>query len=202
MTVSTAMWHIIRTKPRAEYMAATELGRDGFEICFPRIKVARPRMGHTDDPLFPGYLLIKCHVDGEDRPVFRQRHQVLGWVRFGDDIPSLPNEAVAEIMDQLESTNNSGGLWKSFQTGDQVRLVTKNLDTLARVIEGAKSPSSKAKVLLHFMGRLIQAQVPWEDLRSTEETSTEIVRLPRRTRGKGRWARGFGPRDTALIAGH
>ena len=59
MTISTAAWHIIRTKPRAEYMAARELDRDGFEIFFPRIKVAQPRVGHTDDPLFPGYLLIK-----------------------------------------------------------------------------------------------------------------------------------------------
>ena len=198
MTISTAAWHIIRTKPRAEYMAARELDRDGFEIFFPRIKVAQPRVGHTDDPLFPGYLLIKCHLEGENRPVFRERHQVLGWVRFGDDIPSLPDETVAEITGYVESTNNGGGLWESFQPGQQVRVVTKNLDTLARVIEGAKSPSSKAKVLLHFMGRLIQAQVPWADLRPTEETSTEFARLPRRTRGKGRWTRGFGPSGTNL----
>jgi len=201
MTAVAAKWHIIRTKPRAEYIAASELGRDGLEIFFPRIKVAHPRMGHTDDPLFPGYLLIKCHVTGEDRPMFRERHQVLGWVRFGDEIPSIPDDAVEEIFDQLESTNISGGLWKSFLPGEQVRVVTKNLDTLARVIEGAKSPSSKAKVLLHFMGRLIQAEVPWENLRSTEESSKGIVRLPRRTRGNGRWTRGNGPRENALTTG-
>ena len=44
-----------------------------------------------------------------------------------------------------------------------------------------------------FMGRLIQAQVPWSDLQPVQDRPPEKARIPRRTRGQGRWVRGFGP---------
>ena len=64
-------WRVIRTEPRAEYLAAQELGRDGFEVLFPRVKVTQPRKGHSDMPLFPGYLFLRCDADTGAWPVFR-----------------------------------------------------------------------------------------------------------------------------------
>ena len=189
-------WYVIRTEPRTEYLAADELARDGFEILFLRVKVIRPRVGHTDIPLFPGYLLIRCHPEAEGWPVFRPGHRVLGWVGFAGEVPSLPDEAVTELMQRVDAINGGGGLWKRFQAGERVRIVSHSLEGLAEVVEAAKSPQARVKVLLNFMDRLVSAQVPWEHLRPVEEGTTHPERVSRRTRGHGRWIRGFAPRAT------
>ena len=80
--------------------------------------------------------------------------------------------------------------------GEQVRVVSGNIETLAEVLQEAKSPDAKATVLMQFMGRLIQAQVPWEDLRPVDDNPPQMPALPRRTRGRKRWINGFGPRTS------
>lgn len=185
-------WRVIRTEPRAEYLAAGELGREGFEVFFPRVIVAHPRLGHTDTPLFPGYLFLRCDPDADGWPVFRPAHRVLGWVRFGGEVPSLPEEFVGDLNRRLESANGGEGLWRRFRPGEVVRVVSDSIEGFAQVVEEAKSPRARAKVLLEFMGRLVQAQVPWDSLRPVANESYGTYRQLRRTRGKGRWIRGFG----------
>ena len=53
-------WYVLRTEPRAEYMATREMDRDGFEVFFPCVEAAHSRFGHADTPLFPGYLFLRC----------------------------------------------------------------------------------------------------------------------------------------------
>lgn len=188
-------WFVVQTESSAEYLAADQLGRDGFEVFFPRIKTVCPRTGHVDTPLFPGYLFLRCDPSNQ-RWLFRPAHRVVGWVRFGGELPSLPDEVMSEIKSRLAVINSEGGLWNRFRPGEQVRIVSNSLEGYAKVIEGAKSPGARVKVLIEFMGTLVSAQVPWESIRSVNEDET-TVRIPRRTRGKGRWIGGFEPRALA-----
>ncbi len=190
-------WYVARTEPRAEFMAADELGRDGIEVFFPRIKAPFPRLGHTDTPLFPGYLFLRCDPNAEGWPSFRRKHRIAGWVTFGGEVPCLPDEVMAELMTRWETIKLQGGILKRFPRGQKVRIVGGGMETVAEVLEEAKSPQAPAKVLLHFMGRLIQAQVPWENLQPADDEPMETQRIPRRTRGKGRWIRDNGHRALA-----
>jgi transcriptional antiterminator RfaH len=192
-------WYVARTEPRAEFLAANELSRDGYEIFFPRVKSVYPRVGHADMPLFPGYLFLRCDPDADGWPSFRRIHRILGWVGFGGEVPCLPDEVVIDMKERLESINNQGGVWRRFEAGEKVRVVSHTMEGLAEVVEVARSPQSRVKVLLQFMGRLIQVQVPWENLRSIDVQTWEKQRFPRRTRGKGRWIRSYGPRPVPSI---
>ena len=125
--------------------------------------------------------------------MFRPAHRVASWVNFGGERPWLPDEVVAELMTRLETINQEGGLGRRFRIGEKVRVVSGTVESLAEVVEEAKSPQARAKVLLHFMGRLVQAKVPWENLRPVEDLPAEKQRPARRTRGRNRWIRGFGP---------
>jgi hypothetical protein len=100
---------------------------------------------------------------------------------------------MAGLMERWETINRQGGVLRRFPPGEKVRIVSGNLQGLAQVVEEAKSPQARAKVLLQFMGRLVQAEVPWESLRPLGDQPAERTRIPRRTRGGGRWIRGFGP---------
>ena len=189
-------WFVVRTESRAEYLAADELERDGFEVFFPRVKSVNPRIGRLDIPLFPGYLFLRCDPATHGWPSFRLAHRVLGWVKFGGEIPSLPDRVITTLKDSLAGLNSEGAPWGRFRPGEQVRIVSHSLEGYAQVIEGAKSPQGRVKVLLEFMGRLVSAQVPWENIQSFDAEESSF-RRPRRTRGRGRWIGGFGPRSPA-----
>jgi transcriptional antiterminator RfaH len=186
-------WYVIRTEPQADSLAAWELQRAGFEIYSPRVKAVRPKSERAEAPLFPGYLFLRWDLERQGKPSFQDAPHVLGWVSFGGITPPVPDEIIAELAQRVDALNSGGGLWRRFQTGEKVRVVSNAVEGLAEVTEEAKSPRSRVKVLMEFMGRLVPVQVPWESLRPIESGSNVKSRAPRRTRGRGRWIRGFEP---------
>ncbi len=189
-------WYVLRTRPRSEYLAARALEREGFERYFPQLVTSKRGAGRTEMPLFPGYLFVRYDFNDATRASVQRLSGILGWVKFNGHAPSIPDEVVAEIDRRVESVNRAGGLWRRFRIGDKVRVVSGKMEGLAQVLEEPDSARSPVRVLLEFMGRLVPAQVPWHSLQPVYETSlpTGHHHLQRRTRGKGRWIRGFGPR--------
>ena len=187
-------WYVLRTEPMAEYIAAEGLVRDGYEVFFPTVKSLFHRAGHSDAPLFPSYLFIRCDPEVDGSPVFRPSNRIAGWVNFGGEVPTVPDDVMAELTRRLDAIKGGEGLWKRFAPGDKVRVLSTTLDSVAEVVEESKSAQGKAKVLLQFMGRVIQAQVPWEYLKPLQDQPFPKLRPARRTRGKGRWIEGFGHR--------
>lgn len=182
-------WYAVRTEPRAEYQAASQLTQDGFDIFFPRVQSPDPRVGHTDLPLFPGYLFLKCDPETEGWPSFRAGHRIANWVSFGGDIAWIPDDDVTKLMERVENINSHGGQWRRYSPGELVQVLSHGMEAVAEVVEEPKSPEGRVKVLLEFMGRVVSAQVAWRDLRPITDN---LHRKPRRTRGKGRWIRGPG----------
>lgn len=188
----SAKWYVIRTQPSSEYLAAGELQRDGIEVYLPCISVALPRPGRTDAPLFPGYLFLRCNPEEGGWPTFRLGRKVYGWVRFGDNVPSIPDEFIEELKQSLSNMKSSGSMWHRYKKGDQVRVMSGKIEGLAEVLEGSASPQSRVSVLLQFMGGQVKAQIPWGDIRPMEPGNRETELRQRRTRGRGRWINGHG----------
>jgi len=188
------MWYVARTEPRAEFTAAAELTRDGYDVFLPSINDPNPRQGRTKMPLFPGYIFLSHDPEGGGWPEFRGVHRIAGWVRFGGEIPCLPDSDVVELMDRLDVIDRQGGMLHTFSAGDKVCVDTGIMQCLAEVVEGFKSPQGRAKVLLQFMGRQVLAHLPWENLEPMEEGLEGIPRPRRRTRGGGRWINNSGAR--------
>jgi hypothetical protein len=138
-------------------------------------------------------LFLKWDLEGEGKPSFHGAPHVSGWVSFEGVAPSVPDEVISELASRIEHINNEGGLWRRFETGDKVRIVSGTLEGLAEVVEATSSPRSRVRVLMQFMGRLVSAQVPWNSLEPLEERPEERGKPPRRTRGQGRWIRSAQP---------
>jgi transcriptional antiterminator RfaH len=187
-------WYVIRTQPQADHLAALELRQAGYEIFSPTVKDLHPKKGNDHTPLFPGYIFLHWNLEGRGRPSFQAAPHVAGWVSFDGEVPCVPDEVVADLAHRVESINSHGGLWRRFKCGEKVRVVSRVVQTLAEVVEEPRSPQSRVKVLMEFMGRLVSAQVPWENLQPVESTvGNGHSPSSRRTRGRGRWIRGFGP---------
>ena len=189
-------WYLVRTRPLSEYMAAAALERSGHEFYFPLVKTPRPRIGYNDAPLFPGYLFVRHKVNGSGLPVIRRMAGIVGWVQFDGFVPSVPDCVITDLAQRVEALNRDGGDWTRYRLGQKVQVVSGKVESVAEVLEEPKSPQSRIRVLLNFMGRLVPARVSWHDLRPISDESASLYgwRRPRRTRGNGRWVHGFGPR--------
>ncbi len=184
---SPPQWFVVRIQPKTDGSATRELAQDGFQVFSPHITTPPYHKGMGESPLFPGYLFLQCPPEMAGRLTFRPGHRVAGWVNFGGVIPPVPQEVVAGLMQRVEQINRDGGLWRRFKAGETVNVITGGVDTLAEVVAEAKSPEGRVKVLLSFMGRMVEAQVPHHSLSPAEGAPATAHPLPRRTRGRGRW---------------
>ena len=68
---------------------------------------------------------------------------------------------------------------------------------MAEILEEVESYDTNVRVLLDFMGQWVTAKVPWKSLKPATlsfDFPHRVNNRARRTRGRGRWIRGFGPR--------
>ena len=190
-------WYAARTRPLAEYVARDNLETAGIEVFLPCAQVPKPRQGHQDMPLFPGYLFLHYDLEKLGWSWLSRVPQVAGLVSFEGEAPSLPDDVIDELTHRIEAVNKSGGVSTWFQPGERVRVTVGPTESLAKVVEDAKSPQSRVRVLLEFLGRLVEADVPWKNVQplgAHRLRGNWNGQPPRRTRGKGRWIRGHGPR--------
>ena len=191
-------WYAVHTKPRIEFLAEAELKRRGFETFCPRVKATQSRADQSHLALFPGYLFLQCDHETLGWPSFRRAHWIIDFVKFGGEIPSLPDEDIVSLKD-CETTNHDGGLSERFLAGENVLVISDHFQGLAQVVEGNKSPNARVRVLLAFMGRMVRAQVPLQHLGRTEgrelreegtgHKATPKATATRGTRGRNRWIR-------------
>lgn len=184
-------WYAVRTRPLAEYQARVRLESMGLEVFLPCSRTRRNRSGHEDTPLFPGYLFLRYEAEERGWRRLYRVPQVLGPVAFADEVPALPNKVIDDLKDRVAAINGTGRLWTRFIPGDRVQVSLGPIESLARVVEEALSPEARVTVLLQFLGRQVEAQVPWRDVRPPSTQGLLIGnwsgRIPRGTRGKGRW---------------
>jgi len=176
-------WYVARTEPRSEHLAKDRLERDGYQVFLPRIRSTNINPRNEFVPLFPGYLFLK--VD-QGVSSIKPSHRLMGWVSFDGETPWIPDSIMDELMLKVNEINGQGGLWRRFKAGDKVEVISGSIQGLGEVIKDGKSSTSRILVLLQFMGRLLQAQIPREYVWPVQEQRVDRIKAPRRTRGGGR----------------
>ena len=204
-------WYVARTKFQAEYRARDHLQAKAIECFLPTVSTPFPRRGREGTPLFPGYLFVRYEWQRWGTTPLRWGQGLMGLVTFEGVVPSVPDEVIDELRQRVAEIDGSGGLWRRFRAGDRVlvRLGSGGSGSLGEVVEGAKSPQGRVRVLLGFLGQLARADVPWRNVRLAPDGDAG-VRKPdhpgpfeaspagtqgrprRRTRGRGRYLHGVG----------
>ncbi len=190
----TRRWYAARTKPLKEYTSKDRLEGEGFEVFLPCVKTLRPRRGRRDIPLFSSYLFLRCDLEGQDGGPMRGLPDFVRLVGFGGIVPPVPDEVIGELTRRVEAVNGAGGLWTRFRPGDTVRVALGPIDSLGEVVAESKSRRARVRVLLDFLGRQVYAEVPRPGLQAMPDSGLQgnsSHRFSRRTRGRGRWIRGY-----------
>lgn len=153
--------------------------------------------------MFSGYLFIWYDLTEWGTMRLHSVSELVGLVAFDGLVPSVPEEVIQELRQRVAQINRSGGLWARYQPGDRVlvRLGYQDVERFAEVVTEPKSPRAHVRVLMEIMGRQVNAEVPWQYIWPAGDGSSYRKRPaglpPRRTRGRGRWINGFGPRAEA-----
>lgn len=160
-------WHTIQSQKKHEHLAAAQLSAiDGVEIFCPRIRFERLSR-HSNkgkvrvtEALFPGYLFARFDYENLHRAV-RYAPGVAKIVHFGDQIPLLPDEAIEELRHMASEEQE---LIPVIEIGTDVQLAGGVWTGFEAVVTGFVEAKQRVKVLIDLLGRLIETEVPFEQV--------------------------------------
>jgi len=160
-------WHTIQSQKKHEHLAAAHLSAiDGVEIFCPRIRFERlSRHGNkgkvwVTEALFPGYLFARFDYENLHRAV-RYSPGVATIVHFGDQIPVLPDEAIKNLR---ELAADEQELTPIIEVGTEVQLAGGVWTGFEAVVTGFVEAKQRVKVLIDLLGRLIETEVPFDQV--------------------------------------
>lgn len=159
-TSNSPEWYCVRCQTKREHIAAGHLrGIEGIEVFCPRLRYRKAtRRGKIwwVEPMFPGYVLAKFNMTDMERAVtFCQG--VRGLVRFGSEIPAVPESFVEAI--KLEIRNRKGAveeevvtLSPTIELGDEVEVAHGPFQGMQGTVIAIPSASERVKILIEFLG--------------------------------------------------
>ena len=155
-------WYCLRAKTKREHIAAAAIrARVGVEVFSPRItytKKTRRGKARFTEALFPGYLFCRCAIEDHLRHLLAVEG-VVGVVRYGQRIPTLPAAFVEDLRrripgEELERPD------PVLEVGAEVTVVDGPFKDLAAVVTKVLGPRDRVRILLEFLGRQAEIEVP------------------------------------------
>jgi transcriptional antiterminator RfaH len=161
-----AAWYCVRSKTKQEHVAAGSLRQvPGVDVFAPRLRFRKhTRRGQVwfVEALFPGYVFARFDWATQLKAVQYARG-VIGVVHFGQ----RPAQVPAAIMDELRRTMDDRELRviaRELAVGDEVQVVAGPMAGLQVVVQQLLPARERVKVLLEFLGRRVEAEVPLAEL--------------------------------------
>jgi len=149
-----AKWYCLRSQPKHEHIAAAHLRiHEGIEVFCPRVRIQRStRRGLVwfTEALFPNYLFARFAMERWQGRV-RSCQGVSGIVRFGDDVPEVPERALDDLRTYMEDTELKTVPF-TIAEGDDVEIVEGPFRGQNGVVKRLLPARERVKVLLEVLG--------------------------------------------------
>ncbi len=160
--VDNPVWFCLKAEPKREHLAATALRRR-FEIeCLsPRLRFRKlTQRGPVwfVEAMFPGYLFAKFVYSTQHRAV-ESSHGVRGIVRFGERLATLPEETVMALQSKA-GAEEVVTIDSSLKIGQPVHIIEGPFQGLEVVVTQVLPAKERVRVLLDFLGRSLEIEVP------------------------------------------
>lgn len=155
-------WYLVHTKPRSEYLARENLGRQGFKTYLPEIRETRRRHGKLVTavvPMFPRYLFIHLSEQVDNWSPVRSTLGVTGLVRFGQRVARAPDDLILMLKGQEDGEGVQVLPVDRYEPGARIRVVVGGMIGYEGIFM-ARSNRDRASILLDILGRQIQTAVP------------------------------------------
>ncbi len=168
-------WYCVRTRAKAEHIALEHLRRlPGVEPYCPRIRYRKAtRRGPVwfTEALFPGYLFARFDL-ATDRRAVAYTTAVTGLVQFGGRPAVLPGPLVDRLREQV-ADGEVKVLATPFEPGQSAEVLAGPFAGLEVVVRRVLPARDRVRILLTFLGRETEADVPADSLRGTRRHPLE-----------------------------
>jgi transcriptional antiterminator RfaH len=162
--VKNPVWFCLKAEPKREHLAATALRRRfGVECLSPRLRFRKlTQRGPVwfVEAMFPGYLFAKFVYSTQHRAV-ESSHGVRGIVRFGDRLATLPEDTMVALQSKA-GAEEVVAVDCSPKIGQPVQLIEGPFRGLEVVVTQLLPARERIRVLLEFLGRSLEMEVPTE----------------------------------------
>lgn len=158
---STPAWYCVRCQTKREHIAAGHLRElQEIEVFCPRLRYRKAtRRGKIwwVEPMFPGYVLARFTLSEMERAVtFCQG--VRGLVRFGSEVPPVPESFVEAIKREITGREDAENeemvtLTPTLEPGDEVEVAHGPFQGMQGTVISLPSPTERVKILLEFLGK-------------------------------------------------
>lgn len=156
------VWFCLKAEPKREHLAAVSLRRRfGIECLSPRLRFRKlTRRGPVwfVEAMFPGYLFAKFVYSTQHRSV-ESSNGVRGIVRFGQHLATLPENTVLALQTRA-GAEEVVTIDSSLKIGQPVHIVEGPFQGLEVVITQVLPARERIRVLLEFLGRSMEMEVP------------------------------------------
>lgn len=161
-------WYLVRTRPKSESTAQTNLGRQGYEVHCPQLLQSTPCRGRWRErivPLFPGYIFLRLDEGRQPLAPVRSTQGVASAVRFGPSYAIVPDAVIQELRARA---NSETGLHRlnlpaRLAPGARVRVIAGPFEGLEGVFQ-RETGSGRAIVLLAVLGQTASVGVPADNV--------------------------------------
>lgn len=150
-------WYCLRCQPKKERIAVMHLQKEVQVDAFaPRIsfyKKTRTGKKRFVEALFPGYVFVHCNIE-ECLRFLLSMPGVTGVVRYGNVIPSLPDQLMTDLVDRFPSQDEPIQVnQETFEPGSEVTVVEGAFKNLNAVVENYLPAKKRIQILINFLGR-------------------------------------------------
>ena len=158
-------WYVVHTYSGFELKAKQALEeriksahmQDCFEeILVPSEQVIEIRKGQkrtTTRKFFPSYILVKMELTEPSWLLVKNTNRITGFVGNSAHPPSIPEEEVRRITQQIDDGQLKPKLKHSFDRGDSVRVVDGPFNTFNGTVDAVNTEKGRLTVLVSIFGR-------------------------------------------------
>lgn len=161
-------WYVVHTYSGSEQKAKAaleervrSLGKAELfgQVLVPAEKVVELVKGEkktSTRKFFPGYILVNMELNDETWHLVRSTPKVTGFVGGAtepDSIPSVPDEEVAGITQQMEEGAVKPKPKMLFEAGESVKVIDGPFQDFNGVVEEVRPDKGKLRVLISIFGR-------------------------------------------------
>lgn len=163
-----AAWYCIQAQPKHEHIAAACLRFvDGVETFCPRIRYRKAtRRGPVwfVEAMFPGYVFARFDYAVAHRMVL-YAHGVFSIVHFGSRIPKVEEDAIGLLRERCGGSENEITVINpDFEPGNRITIAAGAFSGLEASITRIMPARERICVLLDFLGRQLEAEIPSIDV--------------------------------------
>jgi transcriptional antiterminator NusG len=176
---SEMAWYVVHTYSGFEHKAKTALEERVKalkkaalfgEVIVPEenvVELVKGQKRTTKRRFFPGYILVKMHLNEETWHIVKDTPKITGFV--GDKVKPVPvpESEVQKMTNRIAEGQVRPRPRVSFAEGENVRVVDGPFSNFNGVIEGVNPDKGKVKVLVSIFGRSTPVELDFIQVEKT-----------------------------------